>query len=314
MIAAFGPFDAAWDVVSSPTMYESAFRLGVLLAFAAIGELIAERAGTLNISVEAMLLGGAFGSAVGFHLTENFWVGVLFGLLVGALIAFVHATLSHRLTADQFVVGLTLNVLLLGLVAFLDSDLKPVTRLAEVIEIPVLSNIPLIGRALFAQRWPAYLIYVLVPIAWWLLYRTRWGLEVRAVGEDPQAADVSGIDVNKRRRQTIIIAGITAGLGGAFLVLGQVGTFEPGAVGGRGFIAIAAVIFGGWTIRGTLLGCFLFGFVDAFRLALPVLGHEINSNLAQALPFLVTLGVMLLFAHRTRQPRALAQPFIRGLK
>ena len=125
---------------------------------------------------------------------------------------------------------------------------------------------------------------------------------------------MSGIDVNKRRRQSIVVAGMTSGLGGAFLVLGQIGVFEPSAVGGRGFIAIAAVIFGGWTLRGMLLGCFLFGFVDAFRLALPVLGHEINTELAQALPFIVTLGVMLLFAHRTRQPRALALPFVRGLK
>ena len=184
MIAAFRPFDAGWDVVSSATMYESAFRLGVFLAFAAVGELIAERAGTLNISVEGMLLGGAFASAVGFDVSGSFWVGVLCGVGAGAFIALIQANLSHRLTADQFVVGLTLNVLLLGLVAFLDSDIAPISRVAGVIEIPLLSDIPLIGRALFAQRWPAYLIYPLVPLAWWVLYRTRWGLEVRAVGED----------------------------------------------------------------------------------------------------------------------------------
>jgi simple sugar transport system permease protein len=309
-----GLLEGLWDVVSSGTMYESAFRLGAFLAFAAIGEVIAERAGTLNISVEAMLVGGAFASAVGFHYTQSFVVGVSVGIVAGVLISLLQANLSHRLTADQFVVGLTLNVLTLGVVAFLESAIEPETRLADVVEIPVLSQIPLIGRALFAQRWPAYFIYLLVPAAWYVLHRTRFGLEVRAVGEDPQAADVSGIEVNKRRRQTIMIAGLTSGLGGAFLVLGQVGSFEPTAVGGRGFIAIAAVIFGGWTIRGALLGCFLFGFVDASRLVLPILGHEINTNLAQALPFLVTLAVMLLFAHRTRQPRALAQPFIRGLK
>lgn len=309
-----GFLEGIWNVISSGTMYESAFRLGAFLAFAAVGELIAERAGTLNISVEAMLVGGAFASAVAFNYTHNFPLGVVAGVLVGMLIALLHANLSHRLTADQFVVGLTLNVLMLGVVAFLDTSIQPSTQLAGVVEIPILSDIPLIGRALFAQRWPAYLIYFVVPAAWWLLYRTRFGLEVRAVGEDPQAADVSGIEVNKRRRQTIVIAGVTSGLGGAFLVLGQVGSFEAGAVGGRGFIAIAAVIFGGWTLRGALLGCFLFGFVDASRLVLPILDLQINANLAQALPFLVTLAVMVFFAHRTRQPRALAQPFIRGLK
>lgn len=309
-----GFLDGLWTLISSGTVYESAFRLGAFLAFAAVGELIAERAGTLNISVEAMLLGGAFASAVGYHLTQSFAVGVFAGIAVGMLIALLHANLSHRLTADQFVVGLTLNVLMLGVVSFLDTAIEPRTELAGVVKIPLLSEIPLVGAALFAQRWPAYLIYLIVPATWWLLYRTRFGLEVRAVGEDPQAADVSGIEVNKRRRQTILLAGFTAGLGGAFLILGQVGRFEPGAVGGRGFIAIAAVIFGGWTLRGAILGCFLFGLVDAARLVLPILGRDINANLAQALPFLVTLAVMLLFAHRTRQPRALAQPFIRGLK
>jgi len=314
MIPLLGFLDAAWDVLSSETMYQSAFRLGAFLAFAALGELVAERAGTLNISVEGMLLGGAFASAVGFHFTENFWVGILCGVAAGVAVALVQAYLSHALTADQFVVGLTLNVLILGLVAFLDSDIDPVTRTAGVVEIPILSDIPLIGSALFAQRWPAYLLYALIPLSWFLLYKTRWGLEVRAVGEDPQAADVSGIHVNKRRRQAILFSGFTSGLGGAFLTLGLIGAFEPSAVGGRGFIAIAAVIFGGWTIAGALFGAFLFGFVDSFRLALPVLGHEINSELAQALPFLVTLFVMMLFAHRTRQPEALAQPFTRGLK
>jgi simple sugar transport system permease protein len=147
-----------------------------------------------------------------------------------------------------------------------------------------------------------------------MVYRTRFGLEVRASGENPQSADVSGIDVNKRRRQAIYWAGVTSGLGGAFLILVQVGQFEDSIVGGRGFIAIAAVIFGGWTIRGTIAGCILFAGALSFRLSIQGLGYQLNSELLQSLPFLVTIGGMAFFAHRVRPPAALAQPFVRGLK
>jgi simple sugar transport system permease protein len=137
---------------------------------------------------------------------------------------------------------------------------------------------------------------------------------VRAVGENPQAADVSGIDVNKRRRESIYYGGLLAGLGGAFLVLGQVGSFDTGAVGGRGFIAIAAVYFGGWRLGGVMLGSFLFGLADAFRLAVPVLGYQLNAQLLAALPYVLTLAVMYFITKQFRQPAALSQPFIRGLR
>lgn len=302
------------DIFGSPTMYSSAIRLGGFLAFAALGELVAERAGTINISVEGSLLAGAFGGAVGYDLTGSMWLGLIAGIAAGSLIALIQANMSHRLTADQFVVGLTVNILVLGLAGFLNASLHPVARRAGVLRIPVLADIPLIGPALFGQTWPTYLLYPLIPLTWWLLYRTRWGLEVRAVGENPQASDVSGIDVNRRRRQAIYYGGALAGLGGAFLVLGQVGSFDTSAVGGRGFIAIAAVYFGGWTLWGTLLGSLVFGFADAFRLAVPVLGYQMNAQMLAALPYVLTLIVMVAITKQLRQPAALAQPFIRGLR
>ena len=307
-------FSALGDVLTTDTTYESAIRFAALLAFAALGETIAERAGTLNISVEGMILGGAFAAALGYDATSSVAVGLVCGAVAGVGVSTVQANLSHRLTANQFVVGLALNILVLGLTAFLNSSLEPVTRAAQRVEIPLLSSIPLVGGALFDQPWPLYLVYPLIPVAAWLLYRTRWGLEVRAVGENPQSADVSGIDVNKRRRQAIYVAGLTSGLGGGYLLLGQVGRFEETMVGGQGFIAIAAVIFGGWTLRGALAGCILFGAVNSFRLTLPSLGYELNSELLSSLPFLVTIVVVSIFAHRTRAPGALAQPFIRGLR
>lgn len=305
---------ALGDILGSETMYGSAVRLGAFLAFAALGELVAEKAGTINISVEGSLLAGAFAAAVGYHLTESTVLGIAIGVAGGTLIAFIQANMSHRLTADQFVVGLTANVLVLGLAGYLDAIIDPAARRAAIIEIPGLVEIPFIGPALFGQSWPTYLLYPVIPLTWWLLYRTRWGLEVRAVGENPQSSDVSGIDVNKRRRQAILYGGLLAGLGGAFLVLGQVGSFDTGSVGGRGFIAIAAVYFGGWTLGGTLLGALVFGFVDAFRLTLPVLGYELNAQLLAALPYLLTILVMVAITKQMRQPKALAQPFIRGLR
>ena len=312
MVAFLGPIG---DVLSSATMYQSMMRFAIVLAFAAVGEWVAERAGTLNISLEAMLIGGAFTGAVVYTDTGSTLLGLAAGTAGGVVIAWVQATLSPRLVTDQFVVGLTLNLLVLGLALFLDNRLGTETKVAEAWEIPVLSDIPLIGAALFGQPWPMYLIVPVVPLAWWLVFRTRWGLEVRAAGENPQAADVSGIHVNLRRRQAIVFAGVTSGLGGAVLVLGQISIsrYESGHVGLKGIIAIAAVIFGGWTLRGTLLGCLVFGYFFALQQALPVIGYQINAQLAAALPYVVALVVTAVFAPRTRQPRALAQPFVRGL-
>ncbi|SVB56577.1 uncharacterized protein METZ01_LOCUS209431, partial [marine metagenome] len=304
---------AVYDIFTSNSTYINAALFGGLLAFAATGEWVAERAGTLNISVEAMLLAGAFTSAVGYDLTDSVVVALVAGVLGGVLVAVVQAEMSHRLAADQFVVGLTLNILIFGLTGFLDREIDPATKTAARWAVPILNKVPLVGKALFGQPWPFYLLYVLIPLSWWLVYRTRWGLELRAAGENPQSADVSGIDVNRRRRQAIYYAGLTSGLGGAFLVFVQVGRFEDSVVGGRGFIAIAAVIFGGWTLRGTILGCVVFAAALSFRLSIQGLGYQVNSELLQALPFLVTLLGMALFAHRVRPPAALARPFVRGL-
>ena len=308
-------FEALWDIFTSDSTYVNGALFAGLLLFAASGEWIAERAGTINISVEAMLLAGAFTSAVGYHISDSVVVGLCFGALGGMLVASVQAEMSHRLAADQFVVGLTLNILIVGLAGFLDREIGTTTKKAGEWNVPLLGDLPLIGDALFGQPWPFYLLYALVPVSWWLMFRTRWGLEVRASGEDPQAADVSGIDVNRRRRQTIYYTGLTSGLGGAFLIFVQIGRFETGIVSGRGFIAIAAVIFGGWTLKGTVAGCILFAGALSFRLSLQVLGYDqINSEFLQALPFLFTIAAMAVFATRVRPPAALARPFIRGLK
>jgi simple sugar transport system permease protein len=307
-------FSAVFDVLTSEAAYLNAMTFAVFLAFGATGEWVAEKSGTLNISLEGMFLAGAFAAALGFDRSGNEAVALVCGMFAGLSVAWIQAQMSHRLVANQFVVGLTLNILVLGVASFLASELEPQTSKSSTIAIPLLSDIPLLGAALFDRSWLFYLIFPLVPLCWWLVFRTRWGLELRSAGENPQSADVSGIDVNKRRRQGIYVAGMTAGMGGTYLVLAAVGQFEDSIVGGRGFIALIAVIFGGWTLRGTIAGCLLFGAVLSFRLSLPALGYELNGDLLASLPFVVTIVAMSLFATRVRPPHALAQPFIRGLK
>ena len=280
------------------TILSSAIRLSVPLLFAAMGEYVAERAGTLNISVEAMMLSGAYAGILGSSVAGNAAVGLLWGMGIGVVIGLIHGNFSHRLQVNTFVVGVTLNVLALGVTNYLfaSPDLPLTPKQTPVLTIPVLSDIPIVGKPLFSERWPAFLLYALIPIVWWVVQRSRWGLELRSVGENPKAADVTGIQVNKRRRQALVWCGVFAGLGGA----------------GRGFIVIAAVIFGGWTLRGAVAGCLLFGGADALRLALPALGYNINPQLLIAAPYLLALVAMCFFAKRVRQPGALAQPFERG--
>jgi len=306
---------AVRDIATNESAYRNAAIAAVVLLFASSGELVAEKAGTINISLEAMMLAGAFAAAWGQDLTGSVWVALVFGMVAGVLVALVQANMSHRLPADQFVVGLVLNVLVLGLVGFLAAEIEPKTNVVTRFEIPLLSKIPLVGPALFDAPWVLYLAYGIVPIIWWLLYRTRWGLEVRAVGEDPNASDVSGLHVNKLRRQTIYLAGMTAGLAGGFFLFARAGRFEDSLIGGRGYIAIAAVIFGGWTLKGTVAGCILFGAVGSFVLTIPGLGYNnIDPAFLAIAPNVITVVAMAMFATRVRQPAALARPFIRGLK
>ena len=294
------------------TILASGVRLTVPLALAGCGEYLAERAGTLNISVEAMMLGAAFTSVATASATGSASLGLLAGAAIGVVIGFVHATLSHRLQINTFVVGLVLNALVLGLTSYLIADSTFDSHQVTQVSIPGLRDIPVVGSALFEQRWSAYLLVLLIPLTWWLVSRSRWGLELRACGENPQAADISGIRVNLRRRQALLWCGLLAGLGGAHLASAEVGSFNQNMTAGRGYIVIAAVIFGGWRLGRTMLGCLLFGLSDALRLALPALGITLNSQFLIAAPYLLALLTMLVFTTKQREPRALAQPFERG--
>lgn len=299
-------------VDSASTILSSGVRLTVPLAFAACGEYLAERAGTLNISIEAMLLGSAFTSIAAASATGSASFGLVVGIVTGLVIGYVHANLSHRAQINTFVVGLVLNALVLGLTSYLITTSKFVSHQVSKLSIAFLRDIPVIGEPLFSERWPAFLLVLAIPGTWWLVERSRWGLELRAVGENPQAADVTGIKVNVRRRQALLWCGAMSGLGGAYLAVGEVGSFNQNMTAGRGYIVIAAVIFGAWRLGRSMLGCLVFGLSDAMRLALPALGVTLNTQLLIAAPYILALLAMLVFTTQHREPGALGQPFERG--
>ncbi|TQS45710.1 ABC transporter permease [Cryptosporangium phraense] len=294
------------------TILSSTLRLTAPLAFAACGEYLAERAGTQNISVEGMMLGGAFGSVAVASATGSATTGLLAGAIVGLVVGWLHGNLSHRVQINTFVVGLVLNALVLGLTSFLIAISQFDAHQTAQLSIPGLRDVPILG-SFFEQRWPMYTLLLIVPLTWWLVERSRWGLNLRAVADNPQAADVTGLKVNKLRRQALLYCGVLSGLGGAYLATAEVGTFNANMTAGRGFIVIAAVIFGAWRLKGTLIGCLVFGFADALRLALPALGFQLNSQLLVAAPYLMALLAMMLFASKSREPRALGKPFVRGI-
>lgn len=259
------PFDAAWLAAS--------VRLATPLALAASGELVAERTGVINVGLEGMMLMGAF---FGFYVTSvtgSLFVGILGAIGAGMALAALMALLALRLRADQIVLGIGLNILALGITSSLfDSQFVGQATLnvgkLERVAVPLLSQIPILGRVLFDQSVLVYALYVVIALVWFLLNRTTWGLEMRATGETPEAVDAAGISVNGRRALGTLIAGGLAGLGGAFLSIAQLGLFVKGMSGGRGFLALAAVIFGMWRPAGVLAACLVFGAADAMQLRL----------------------------------------------
>ena len=296
------------------TILEPTVRLGVLLLFAALGEYMAERAGTINISLEGMMLSGAYGAAYVSSLTGSPVIGILGGMAAGLIIAVIQAQLSHRLDIDQFVVGIALTTLAVGLTTFLFIEVEMTSGRLHEFRIPFLAGIPVIGEAFFGQVWLTYLIVPLILAVRWVMTRTTWGLELRAVGENPPAADVSGVPVLARRRQSIYACGLLGGLSGAYLAVGLVGGFSQNMTAGKGFIAIAAVLFGGWRLWGVVAGALLFGFADALAVALPAVGVEnVPGALLNSLPYVLAFSGLLVFAARARKPSALAVPFSRGV-
>jgi ABC-type uncharacterized transport system permease subunit len=295
----------------------SGLRLAVPIIFAATGEMLSERAGVLNLSLDGMMLTSAFSAALTSWATGSPLAGVVVGVLVATVVATAQAFLSVTLRANQLVVGIGFNILALGATTFLYREIfgplsrDPIPGFAQL-DISWLAGIPLIGPALSNQTGLAYVSILMVIVTWWILKYTSFGLAVRAVGEDPRAADKAGISVIRTRYLGVLYAGVLAGLGGAFMSVADSNTFTENMTKGAGYLAITAVIFGGWNPWYTLAACLLFGFATALQFLVPALQLDVPVALLLLLPYLLALIAVGGFVGRSTQPAALTMPFERG--
>lgn len=291
--------------------------LAVPIVFGALGGVIGERAGVVNIAIEGQLLAGAFCAAVAASVTGSPWAGLLAAVVAGVLVAAVLGVFTISYKVDQVIVGVVLNVLVIGVTSFLytqvlvpNPDLNSTTRFSNV-AIPLLSDIPVLGPALFRQSVIVYLMYLTIPGVWFALYRTRWGLRLRAVGEHPKAADTVGVKVERTRYVAVLIAGAVAGVGGAFYTVVSVSSFGKEMTAGAGFIALAAVIFGKWDPVKAALAALLFGFASNLEGALSIVGAPVPSQFMLMLPYVVTLLAVAGLVGRSRGPAASGTPYVK---
>ncbi len=293
----------------------SAIRLATPYLYAAIGEAISEIAGVLNLGVDGIMLLSAYGAIfVALH-TGNLWLGMLAGALIGLAMGLLMAFISVTMQAEQGISGIGLYMFGLGLSSLLFKTTIGTVKTVvgfQPVKIPLLGEIPILGPVLFTQSLPVYAAFLLVPLAWFILDKTTWGLRLKAVGQTPAAADSLGVNVERVRYAAVCIGSLLAGLAGASLSLALVNLFQENLTAGQGFIAVALVYFGGWRPLGILLGALLFSTVNAFQLWMQVLGVAIPSDVAVMLPYLLTIVVLALTVSRVRGPAALNKPFVRG--
>ena len=318
-MVAFLAWASAGASILIPGLLIGTVTLSVPLVFGALSGVLSERVGVVNIAIEGQLLAGAFSSALVASVTHNLFLGLLAAAVAGVLVSFVLAAFAIKYLVDQVIVGVVLNVLVIGLTSFLytqvlsaDAAVLNTPERFEKILIPVLGNIPLIGPMLFNQTIIVYAMYVAVAAVYFGLFHTKWGLRLRAVGEHPTAADTVGIKVNRTRFWNVSLAGAIAGFGGAFLTLGLVGAFNKEMTQGAGFIALAAVIFGRWDPIRATLAALLFGFATNLQHVLGSIGSPVPSEFLLMLPYLVTIFAVAGLVGRVRGPAASGKPYIKS--
>jgi simple sugar transport system permease protein len=293
----------------------SGIRLATPYLYATIGETFGQRSGVLNLGVDGQMLLGAFAGFYVAFTTGNLWLGLFAAMLVGSLMGLAMGFISVTLKAEQGISGIGVYLFGLGM-----SDLLFQKTLGTVetvrgfrpIHIPVLSDIPVIGEILFSHNILVYIAFALVPISWFVLNKTTLGLKIRAVGENPHAADSLGVSVAGIRYFTLIIGGTLSGVAGASLSIALLNVFQQNMTNGLGFIAVALVYFGGWRPFGVLVGSLLFSMVNALQLWVQVLNIPIPSDIAVMMPYLLTILALVIAVQRVRPPAALTKPFERG--
>lgn len=306
------------DAVLLLALAASALRATTPLLFAALGGLFSERSGVVNIALEGIMIFGAMAAAIAAQLVERPflaenpnavvwyapWVGVLAAMVMGGLIGLIHAVVSVRYKADQIISGTAINLMAIGIPAVVLTGLYDNSTTSD----PIRNRLPEWGSGVFEFSPLVYLAFLLVPVVWYVVRRTPFGLRLRSVGEHPEAADSVGIDVRRMRYYGVVLSGVLAGLGGAYLSIGNLNQFIGEMSGGRGFIALAALIFGKWTPFGALGATLLFGAFEAVGTLLGG-GRLLPPSLVQAVPFILTMLVLAGFVGRAIPPRAIGKPF-----
>jgi general nucleoside transport system permease protein len=285
------------DILSLAIVF-STIRLATPLVLAAMGGLFSERSGVINIALEGLMLAGAFTSASVTYYTANPWLGLLAGVVAGVFVASIHAVVCIHFEGNQVVTGTALNLMMLGVPALLSGALFDAT-----------GSTPQIPRSNLIPNTPVVIAFILVPAVWYLLYRTPFGLRLRAVGENPEAADTAGISVPRIRYIAVLASGALAAIGGVYLSIGQASLFTRNMTAGRGYIALAALIFGKWRPVQTMAACLLFGFAEAVSIQMQGVTPYIRVEYIQIIPYVLTMVVLAGFIGASRAPRALGQPY-----
>ena len=296
----------------------STIRLATPLLLAALGELVTERSGIMNLGIEGMMLLGAFTSFMITYVTGSLWLGVLAAIVTGGLMALLMAFMAITLKVEQIVTGMSLNLLGAGISLFwlrlMTSTAKVdylITDIFKQVQIPHLSSLPFVGEIFFSQSWLTYFAFFMVPVIWFFLYRTKYGLQIRSAGENPKAVDTKGGNVARLRYLATIFGGMMAGLAGSFLTLAASPRFVAGISGGRGWLAIVIVIAGNWLPWRITLAALIFAFLDAFQLHVQGVGVQIPYQILLALPYIFAILAMMGSRARSEAPSSLGVPYTR---
>ena len=312
-----------WEIILSQAFLVSflatTIRLAVPILIPTLGEIFAQKSGVLNLGIEGMMITGALGAFLTSYYTGNPWLGVLSGLVVGGLFGLLHAFMTITLSVNQVLTGLAIFILGPGLAGFIFRTIfgvtliPPITTSFTPLHIPLLSKIPVLGPVLFQQNILVYLAFIFVPICGFILFKTAIGLKITGAGENPRAADTLGVNVYRIRYLCVIFGGVMAGFGGAFMALSTPGqTFMEYMIGGRGWIAVALVIFAKWNPYRALGGALLFGGADALQMRVQALGIGIPHHFLLMLPFVLTIVILVMISKGTSEPSALTIPYKRG--
>ena len=289
----------------------------VPITLGALSGVLCERAGVVNIAIEGMMLAAAMVGALVGSISGSIWVGLIAAVLAGGVLGLVHAVLSIKYLTDQIISGTVINIFAIGITSFISSKFMQVNQalnnpgIFSPIEIPLLSKIPIFGPILFNNNIFVYAMFIFMIILHIGLFYTRWGLRLRSVGEHPKAADTLGINVFRTRYMAVILGGMTAGFAGGYFTLGSVGRFDEVMTAGRGFIGLAAMIFGNWTPFGSFGAGLLFGFADSLASKLAILGVQIPSQLLGMAPYVATMIILAGVVGRGQMPAADGQPYVK---